>query len=289
MTYIKRAIDDFRSASTPPSPKKKKKPEAESAIRVAISSTGEGPSRGLMKYFRPCMKDEHDAQVQRFTEEHHASMEEERTKERKSKAFREEKSREVERLRQQKHRRLKREGEIARGERTPGGTKRKHSVVDLKESPTKKAKHSMAELSRPGWAEKEIARNKNKRSSGRKRIHEQTDAKYMNWHTLFLCNQIVDAAKHPSVGYSMSASRIRDILATKDPKTFGNISRTTIDGWIDRSGLKPRWSESALLMAENGNRPGGQGGRTGVLVRKLNSFNQSRTTDYNPMIRNITR
>lgn len=141
-----------------------------------------------------------------------------------------------------------------------------HFIVDLKESPTKKVKHSMAKLSRPGRAEKEIARNKNKKTAGRKHIHEPKDTKYMNWHTPFLWNQITDAAKHPSVGYSMSASRIRDILAAKDPKTFGHISRTTIDRWIDRSGPKPRWSDAVLRMAENGNRPGGQGGRTGVLV-----------------------
>jgi hypothetical protein len=145
----------------------------------------------------------------------------------------------------------------------------------------------MAELSRPARAEKEIARNKNKKTTGRKRIHEPKDAKYMNWHSLFLWNQIMDAAKHPSVGYSMSASRIRDILVVKDPKTFGNISRTTIDGWIDRSGPKPSWSDAALRMAENGNHPGSEGGRTGVLVSDSSLCHIEVLNKY--AIRNITR
>lgn len=81
----------------------------------------------------------------------------------------------------------------------------------------------MAELSRPARAEKEIAQNKNKKTTGQKHIHEPKDAKYMNWHSPFLWNQIMDAAKHPSVGYSMSASWIRDILVVKDPKHLGTF------------------------------------------------------------------
>jgi len=64
----------------------------------------------------------------------------------------------------------------------------------------------------------------------------------------------------------MSTSTIKQVLAVKNPKLFGHISHNTIDGWIDRSGPRPKWPDSALHMAENGNRPGGQGGRTGVLV-----------------------
>lgn len=145
-------------------------------------------------------------------------------------------------------------------------------LEDTSELSSKKAKHTIAELSRPGRAEKEIARSKNKKPQGRKRVHQPTDAKYTNWHSPFLWTQIKDAAKHPSVGYSMSATRIKQILIVKDPKTFGHISHNTIDGWIDRSGTKPRWSDSALRMAENGNRPGGHGGRTGVLVSQHQAF-----------------
>ena len=36
---------------------------------------GKGELRGLMKFFQPCTKEEYDEQVQRFTKEHHESME----------------------------------------------------------------------------------------------------------------------------------------------------------------------------------------------------------------------
>lgn len=91
MKYFKRAMNDFRSASTPPSPEKKR-PEAQSAIRAAINSRSEGSSRGLMKFFKPCTKEEYDVQVQRFTEEHHASIEKEGLKDAEEKAIREEKT-----------------------------------------------------------------------------------------------------------------------------------------------------------------------------------------------------
>src|ERR1700720_4711329 len=131
---------------------------------------------------------------------------------------------------------------------------------------SKMAKSSIAELSRPARAEREVARNKNKKPQGRKRVHQPKDAKYTNWHSPFLWSQIEDATRHPSVGYAMSASKIKQVLAVKNPKLFGHISHNTIDRWIDRSGPRPKWSDSALCMAENGNQPGGQGGRTGVLV-----------------------
>jgi hypothetical protein len=182
MKYFRRKKDDFQSTSTPPSPETKR-PGVQSAIRAAISSRGKGSSHGLMKFFKPCTKEEYD--MQRFTEEHHTSMEKEGPKFAEAKARQEAKTREGERLRQQKHRGLKRQGRINRGERTPEGTKRKvdllslygylsksdirtilHFVVDLKDSPTKKAKHSMAELLRPGRAEMEVACNKNKKTAG---------------------------------------------------------------------------------------------------------------------------
>jgi hypothetical protein len=86
----------------PPSPETKR-PGVQLAIRAAISSRGEGSSRGLMKFFKPCTKEEYDMQVQRFTEEHHTSMEKEGPKVAEAKARQEAKTQEGERLRQQKH------------------------------------------------------------------------------------------------------------------------------------------------------------------------------------------
>lgn len=140
-------------------------------------------------------------------------------------------------------------------------------MAQWKDSPTKK---SIAELSRPGREEQEVARNKHKKPQGRKCVHEPSDAKYMNWHSPFLWSQICDAAKHPSVGYQMSATRICDVLKVKNPKTFGNIRVSTVDGWIDHTGPKARWLDAAIGMAEKGNRQGGYGGDIGVLVSKVN-------------------
>ena len=66
----------------------------------------------------------------------------------------------------------------------------------------------------------------------------------------------------------MSASAIVHALNRMDPDTFANISRTTIEGWIDRNGPKPRWSDAVLKKVEQGNDPGhSKGGRRGILVR----------------------
>ena len=54
-------------------------------------------------------------------------------------------------------------------------------------------------------------------------------------------------------GWKMSTSEIHDFLRRKDPIVFANISRTTINEWIDQLGTKPRWSDNTLCMTENGN------------------------------------
>jgi hypothetical protein len=68
----------------------------------------------------------------------------------------------------------------------------------------------------------------------------------------------------------MSASEIRNILQRRDPMVFTKISHTTINEWIDQSGPKPRWSDKALRMAENGNRQlNPNGGHRGALVSDI--------------------
>jgi hypothetical protein len=69
------------------------------------------------------------------------------------------------------------------------------------------------------------------------------------------------------VGWSMGASDIAMRLKKRDPVTFGQISRNTIEGWIDRSSGNPRWKDSVLRRVEDGNNPGhDKGGRRGILV-----------------------
>jgi hypothetical protein len=74
----------------------------------------------------------------------------------------------------------------------------------------------------------------------------QQEMKYKNWHKPFLWSQIAAAAKDPSVSSQMSAWQIMKVLKKKSPDTFASIAHSTIEQWIDRSGEKPQWSDSAL-------------------------------------------
>jgi hypothetical protein len=130
---------------------------------------------------------------------------------------------------------------------------------------SKKAKQSIAELTRPARALKQKINTKNKKPQGRKKIHEPRPAKYHNWHTPFCWSQIQLAAK--KVGWKMSSSAMVTALRRMDPDTFAGISRTTIEGWIDRTGDRPQWRDAVLQKVEQGNDPGhNKGGRRGVLV-----------------------
>jgi hypothetical protein len=72
------------------------------------------------------------------------------------------------------------------------------------------------------------------------------------------------------VGWRMSTSEIRNCLQRRDPVVFVKISWTTINKWIDQSGPKPRWSDNALWMAENGNHQlHPNAGHHGVLVSHI--------------------
>jgi hypothetical protein len=68
----------------------------------------------------------------------------------------------------------------------------------------------------------------------------------------------------------MSASEIANGLKKRNPDTFGKLNRNTIEGWIDRSGAKPKWKEAVLRRVEDGNSPGhNKGGQRGILVRTM--------------------
>jgi hypothetical protein len=110
-------------------------------------------------------------------------------------------------------------------------------------------------------------KKKEKEKRGRKVKNPRKDAVYVNWMTLLLWPIIEEAARHPSAGPRMSTTAIKKRLQTLNPTLFAKLSRTTIEGWMDRSGDKPRWSEKTLARAERGNFQGhANGGRRGVLV-----------------------
>ncbi|KAG1778131.1 hypothetical protein EV702DRAFT_920199, partial [Suillus placidus] len=86
-----------------------------------------------------------------------------------------------------------------------------------------------------------------------------------NWHGPFTWSQIDAAAKNPGVQWS--ATHLVQQLKNHDPKIFKNLAHSTVEGWIDRSGNKPQWSEAALRMAELSNHQGhSNGGQRGVFT-----------------------
>lgn len=128
-------------------------------------------------------------------------------------------------------------------------------------------KRNIAELSRPARQLTAKIKDKDRKPQGRKRKNQLRPAKYHNWFTPFCWPRILLAAKE--VGPQMGASDIVRVLKRSDYDTFANISRTTVNDWIDRKGDRPQWKETVLKRAEHGNSPGhNKGGRQGVLVRK---------------------
>lgn len=116
-----------QSPSPPPSPAKKKaRMTVKSAIGSAITN---GKPKGLMKFFGQCTKEEHNAQVQRFTEEANADTEADTSRSEAIKRAADQKLTEDARMRKQKERKRKQEDEVRNGERSPGGTKRKVSAL----------------------------------------------------------------------------------------------------------------------------------------------------------------
>jgi hypothetical protein len=136
--------------------------------------------------------------------------------------------------------------------------------ADKTDASMKMIKGNVAELTRPARAIKEKMKNQKRKPQGKKRKNQSRPAKNTNWLTPFCWSQIAMVAKQ--VGWKMSASAIADGLKKRDPITFAGINCTTIDGWIDRSGDQPRWTEKTLQQVENGNSPGhNKVGRRGIL------------------------
>ena len=127
---------------------------------------------------------------------------------------------------------------------------------------------TVAELSRPARTIVQKMKEKTRKPQGRKAIlHEHENAKYHNWFTPFLFAQI-ENARILAGGPQWSTRKIVLELKKKDYKTFAGLNRTTIDGWINRTEAKPKWSERTLERLKRGNDLGhSKGGQKGVLVR----------------------
>jgi hypothetical protein len=118
----------MRIVSTPPVSPERKKPDlikGKSATRSALESASESEPKGLLKYMKKATPEEYKSQVQRDTIERLDLLRDNRESEMAAKEGRRRQVREGDRLRQRAHRQKKYDLEIARGERTPGGSKRK--------------------------------------------------------------------------------------------------------------------------------------------------------------------
>lgn len=261
---------ELPSKSTPKLTQPPTKLRVKSAIQVALTNQAKGQSMGLMRWFTKSSPEDYQAHTKKVNAMISESLEDYESTQRMEVEYDKQEQRKKNRARQQKHRERVYAMEIAHGIRSPGGTKRRrlHLSSSL-EDVSGKSESSIAELLRPYRVFKEKQHLKKKHPQGRKRIHGPRPATYHNWHTPFLWSQITNAARHPSVGWQMSSSRIVSLLKQHDPITFAGLSRTTVEGWIDRNEGKPKWSARALQKASDGNDPGlgNKGGRRGIFVR----------------------
>jgi hypothetical protein len=92
----------------------------------------------------------------------------------------------------------------------------------------------------------------------------------MNWHGILWDSIDQTMCTHPSIGPQWSSRNLVKVLQRRDPVVFSRLNASTVEGWIDRSGPKPCWTERALAMAQDGNHQGhAKGGRQGILVCNL--------------------
>ena len=273
----------MRASDTPPSsPTTKRVRSTTSSIREALERK-EGP-QGILLFFRKATDEEHREWLKRTyagDAEDVETMEWE--KEREDQILQVKKRRNATK-RKQKQRAKEKKRDILAGLRSPRGSKIKvgHLMLDtskgdlinylqvtevqLQDTPSIDMGGSVPELSRPANPLKEKFKAKVRKASGRKRKNAEKPTKYHNWFTPFLFKQI-ELARINSGGPKWSTRAITRKLQKKDFATFKGLRRTTMDGWIDRSGVKPCWSEKTLQRVRRGNEPGhANGGRRGVLV-----------------------
>ncbi|CAK5283597.1 unnamed protein product [Mycena citricolor] len=179
------------------------------------------------------------------------------------------------RLRQQKHRDSLKLHEIRSGVRSPGGTKVKVSSTSVafcqSHGSTSLCQQlvispdDLAEATRPGRAAAKRSTNSSRNpKKGSQRAKPKPKSQYKNWLNPLFWPKIEAASQHPSVGPNWSASAIVAVL--KQDVLFSSLSRTTVNGWIDRSGPKPCWSEKTLVRVGHGFFQGHpNGGQRGVL------------------------
>lgn len=270
-----------QNSSLPPSqnPDKPDKITRVSAIRRGLKGLDDGlEPRGLLKFWKRGTEEDRNQYFGREDERHNEWMEKEKYSSNRKKQVQIDTQRERARLRKQKSRARRKEsrsGGKKKRVRNSGLVKCTYNLiyanqvinVKLADLPTRETTSSIAELTRPARALKKKFKAENKKPQGRKKMkNTDSDAKYHNWFTPLTWSLIEKANRN--AGWEMSPSAIVREAKRIDAVIFANLSRTTVIGWIDRSGDTPRWTDSVLERIERGNDSGHKnGGRLGILVR----------------------
>ena len=110
----------------------------------------------------------------------------------------------------------------------------------------------VAEASRPYRAFKE--ENHTVSRLGRKRKHEGTLAIRVCWQEHHLWSQILHAVN--VVGLPWSPTDILKQLQSTNATAFSSLTTQVIGRWIDRSGAKPKWTDTVIKRAERGRQVG---------------------------------
>lgn len=260
------AQPELPSAAT----KDRQKLQGKSAVHAGLEKLekSKGERTGLFRFFGRATAEEYRAQVARATEETETLLERDRDLEDNLRQLETQRRKDAQNKRQREHRARIRATKDA-GANTARGVKRSLDALHdtLEGAETKRQKQEFAEATRPKRAIRAALHTKSRKPQGRKSTKLKTRAIYVNWHTPLLWGQIMKAASDPSVGWTMSTTAIKKVLMQRSPESFAKLNRSTIEGWIDRSGPKPKWSDSSLQMAEKGHSQGGHAaGARGALA-----------------------
>jgi hypothetical protein len=131
-----------------------------------------------------------------------------------------------------------RQHDIANGLRSPGGTKRKMKIVELKDDgSTRKWPKILIKETCPACMLEKRSKQKSRKPQGCKLKHECHPAKYHNWFTPVSWAIIEQATK--AAGWHMSATESVSIAKAQNLEIFQDLTRETVKGWIDRTSKKP--------------------------------------------------
>ncbi|KAK7024599.1 hypothetical protein VNI00_016160 [Paramarasmius palmivorus] len=125
---------------------------------------------------------------------------------------------------------------------------------------------NVAEVSRPRRALKKDIRAKKKKPQGRKPLKEDGETDLTNWQQPILWSGIVLAAKR--TGKPWSPRAIVQELHRVNFELYGRLREQVVGRWIDREAKargESKWRDEILERVKNGNSPGGQTTRTGIL------------------------